>query len=90
MSSTMSDPASPEPVEKLRGRVSRGIYAQGTKSERPAVFLECGAKKYVLRRKAGPAYGDTQLEKLEGRTVECDGFIVGTTLLAERIVPVKE
>lgn len=30
----------PIPVTGLRGRVTRGLYAEGSKSEREAVFLE--------------------------------------------------
>jgi len=39
----------------------------------------------VLRRKDGPSFGDRSLEKYVGKRVKCDGFIVGYTLLAERI-----
>lgn len=85
----MTDSAKPEPVQKMRGTVSRGRYGRGTKSERDAVFLESGEARYVLRRKAGPAYGDERLSRFVGHTVECDGFLVGSTLLAERIVVVR-
>ena len=81
----MADPSQPERVEKLRGRVTRGQYAKGSKSERDAVFLETAAGRYILRRKDGPAFADPALDRYVGRTVECDGFLVGTTLLAERI-----
>jgi hypothetical protein len=39
----------------------------------------------VLRRKGGPAFDDRSLEKYFGKRVKCGGFIVGYTLLAERI-----
>jgi len=81
----MADPSRPERVEKLRGRVTRGQYAKGSKSERDAVFLETASGRYILRRKDGPAFADPALDHYVGRTVECDGFLVGTTLLAERI-----
>jgi hypothetical protein len=64
---------------------TRGRYAKGRKSERRAVLLEAGTKRYVLRRKGGPAFADATLRQLVGHEVECDGFFVGSTLLAEKI-----
>jgi hypothetical protein len=84
----MTDPSQPEPVKKLRGRVTAGEYGKGTKSEHDAVFIETGRGRYILRRKTGPAFADASLNRYVGQTVECDGFIVGTTLLAETIAPV--
>jgi len=84
----MADPR-PERVEKLRGRVSKGRYAKGSKSDRQAVFLETETGRFVLRRKAGPVFGDAMLERFVGHTVECDGFILETTLLAGKITLVE-
>ena len=72
-------------VTALRGNVTRGLYGVGSKSEREAAFIETSDGKYILRRKEGPAFGDDTLLSYTGHVVECDGFIVGTTLLAERI-----
>ena len=79
----------PEPVHKLRGHVTREPFAKGSKSERMAVLIETERGRYVLRRKRGPVYADTGLKRFVGHTVECDGFLVGTTLLAERIEVVE-
>lgn len=74
-------------VINLKGRVVSGDYGEGTKSERPAVFLETpdGKERFLLRRKGGPAYRDRVIENLVGKNVACDGFITGTTVLAEDI-----
>jgi hypothetical protein len=80
----------PIPVKGLRGRVTRGPYAQGSKSERETVFLETNRDRYVLRRKIGPVFGDAELEQYVGQEVICDGFLVGTCLLAERIAVASE
>ena len=72
-------------VTALHGRVTKGTYGTSSKSEREAVFIETSDTRYVLRRKTGPVFGDTELTRLVGHEVECDGFVVGTTLLAERI-----
>ena len=69
----------------LRGRVTQGEYGKGSKSQREAVFLETTGTRYILRRKTGPVFGDTELTRFVGQEVECDGFVVGTMLLAERI-----
>ena len=79
----------PKPVNNLRGEVSHGPYATGSKSEREAVFIETESGRYLLRRKGGPVFADEKLKRFVGQTVECDGFFVGTTLLAERIDVVK-
>ena len=79
------DPLTPAPIKQLRGQVIRGNYGKGSKSERDAVFVDTGSKRYILRRKKGPAYGDKELEKYVGRKVVCDGLLMGTTLIAERI-----
>jgi hypothetical protein len=81
----MSDSGRPVPVKGLRGRVVRSEYAKGSKSERTAVFIESGEGRYLLRRKSGPAVADPGLERFVGRTVTCDGFLLGTTFLAEKI-----
>ena len=79
----------PIQVTALHGRVTHGLYGKGSKSEREAVFIETSGARYVLRRKTGPVFGDTELTRYVGHNVECDGFVVGTTLLAERIKVVE-
>jgi hypothetical protein len=79
----------PEHVANLRGLVTSGVHAKGTKSQRRAVFLETERGKFVLRRKDGPVFADTHLKRFVGHEVECDGYVMGTTLLAERIDVVK-
>ena len=77
----------PNRVTSFRGRVTTGIYARGSKSEHKTLFIETagGGHRYSLRRKRGPAFGDSGLTQYVGHEVECDGFLVGKTLLAERI-----
>ncbi|MCK1511362.1 hypothetical protein IVB22_01995 [Bradyrhizobium sp. 190] len=76
---------SPEKVDGLTGTVARGSFGEGSKSEREAIWLEADGRRLVLRRKGGPSFGDQSLEKYVGKRVKCDGFVVGYTLLAERI-----
>jgi hypothetical protein len=75
----------PQRADGLTGAVVRGTFGAGSKSEREAVWLETADRKFVLRRKGGPTFDDRALQKYVGKRVKCDGFIVGYTLLAERI-----
>lgn len=85
----MADSSQPVRVQKLRGKVTRGTFGKGTKSEHDALFVETTEGRLALRRKGGPAYADPALEQYCGREIECDGFRVGTTMLAERITIVE-
>ena len=82
----MGSNGNPERVNGLTGGVVRAPLGTGSKSEREAVWLETmDRRRFVLRRKDGPSFGDRELDKYVGKHVKCDGFIVGYMLLAERI-----
>lgn len=72
-------------VTSLRGRITKGLYAKASKSEHETIFIETPNGRYVLRRKTGPVFDDPQLRQYLQHEVECDGFLIGKTLLAERI-----
>jgi|RhiMethySRZTD1v2_1073278.scaffolds.fasta_scaffold361556_2 hypothetical protein len=72
-------------VTSMRGHVTAGLYAKGSKSEHEAIFIETSHRRYVLRYKNDHAFNYDKLKQFMGHEVECDGFVVGTTLLAERI-----
>ncbi len=75
----------PRAVRGLTGSVVRGRFGAGSKSEHDAIWLDCAEGRLVLRRKDGPSFGDRALEDYVGKRVRCDGFVIGTTLLAETI-----
>jgi hypothetical protein len=77
--------AQPIRVTRLRGRITEGTYGKGSKSERETVFIETTNGRYVLRRKSGPVFGDPEMNQYIGHQVECDGFLIGKTVLAEQI-----
>ena len=79
----------PQKVTALHGRVTLGSYGKNSKSEREAFFIETPDARYILRRKTGPVFGDKEMTQYSGHNVKCDGFLVGTTLLAERIEAVE-
>lgn len=66
---------------QYRGRVTSGPFATGSKSEREAVRLVTENGSFVLRRRGGNAFRDPVLEKLVGKTIECDGYLTGNTLI---------
>ncbi|MGH6610051.1 MAG: hypothetical protein ACRECQ_07330 [Burkholderiaceae bacterium] len=72
-------------MHALRGRVTEGPFARGSKSERNAVFLQTSVTRYVLRRRDGPSYADSELQRYVGCEVECDGVVVSYVLIAEQI-----
>lgn len=68
-------------MERLRGRVVRGAFGTGTKSEHTAVMLRTADREFVLRRSGGNAFSDPEVERLVGKQIECEGDIVGTTMI---------
>ena len=81
----MPGDARPRRVSGLSGTVERGRFATGSKSERHVTWLQTDQDRFVLRRKDGPSYGDTALDRYVGQRVRCDGFVVGNLLLVEHV-----
>jgi hypothetical protein len=81
----------PLPVHGLEGTIVRAPFGSGTRSQRQAFWLQTAEGRYLLRRKAGPSFGnDPVLEKLLGQPVEvCSGFLTGYQVLAEQLKPKK-
>jgi len=75
----------PRRVESLRGKVIQDTYGRGSKSEHDAIVIITTEGRYLLRRKAGHAYNDMELEKYIGLEIECNGFLVDSTLIADDI-----
>ena len=67
--------------QKLTGLVIKAPFAQGSKSEREAILLDTGDKRYVLRREGGHAFFDPVLEQLVGRKIRGAGRVTGYTFL---------
>lgn len=80
-----SDSPSLQKISALCGHVVSGEYGKGSKSEHHAIFLETASDRFILRRKIGPVFGDKELQQYIGQQVECDGFLSGNTVLAEKI-----
>ena len=66
---------------QLTGRVTKKLFAEGSKSEREAVVLVTDAGEYVLRRKGGNPFFDAELETLVGKSIKGEGDLTGYTFL---------
>lgn len=75
----------PRRMTGVTGRVTRGPFGAGSKSEHDATWLDTSQGRYVLRRRGGPAMGDAALDRYVGCTVRCDGVLLSHTLIADAI-----
>ena len=66
---------------QFTGRVIKEVVAKASKSERHAVILDTGKKRYVLRRLGGNPYEDSTLDKLVGKNITATGEVTGQTLM---------
>lgn len=60
---------------KLKGKVVRAMFGEGSKSHHMAVFLETAEGTYKLRRPEGNPFVDSELEALVGKTIVGEGEI---------------
>ena len=65
----------------VTGKVSRRLFAAGSKSEHMAVVLRSEHGDYVLRRPGGNPFSDPILEQLIGKDIEADGEVQGYNLM---------
>ncbi len=66
---------------ELSGSVVRKPFAEGTKSERTAIYLIADQRHYLLRREGGNPFHDPILEALAGSKIRCEGSLHGYTLI---------
>lgn len=64
-----------------RGRVVRKTFGRGSKSEHEAVTLVTDCGEFRLRRAGGNPFVDPVLERLLGKTIECEGVPRDDTLV---------
>ncbi len=70
---------------KLRGKVIKQIFAENSKSEHKAVYLQTSQATYQLRRLGGNAFSDPVLNKLVGKNITATGILTGMLFLAKEI-----
>jgi len=60
----------------LQGRVLRKRLSVGSKSEHEAlVLVTSDGQEYKLRRQGGNPFRDPELDRLEGKQIECEGLL---------------
>lgn len=65
----------------FNGTVIKKMFARGSKSEHEAVYLVTDQGEFVLRRRGGNPFSDSELDKLVGKQIRCEGEVVGYTLV---------
>ena len=68
-------------MQQISGKVVKGAFGTGSKSERQAIYLQSKRGRFVLRRPGENAFHDPVLEALVGRTIRCRGEIDGYLFL---------
>lgn len=68
---------------QLTGRVTKKLFAAGSKSEHEAVTLVTDKGEYILRRRGGNPFFDQELESLVGKTIRCTGDLTDYTFLMD-------
>ena len=73
-------------MAEVTGRVTRGVVAPTSKSERETLLVEAeDGGVHILRRRGAPAWGeeDPELAALVGRRVSLRGTLLPGTLLVD-------
>jgi putative SOS response-associated peptidase YedK len=60
---------------ELTGKVILQKFAEGSKSDHDAVYLDTGKQKYRLKRRGGNPFYDASLHELVGKTIKARGNI---------------
>ena len=76
---------------KVLGKVDRRTVGVGSKSEQSAVVLTTrSGESFVLRRRNGPAFGDSELESLIGHEISAEGLATSGVLIMNSWRPLDE
>jgi len=65
---------------RFKGKVSRRLYASGSKSERNAIMIQTEEGEFLLQRIGGNPFRDPILETLVDKTLQVEGTRKGNTL----------
>ena len=69
---------------KLKGRVTKKLFGEGSKSEHEAIMLVTKEGEYVLRRRSGNPFSDPELEALVGKSITCEGDVTDYLVLMDK------
>jgi hypothetical protein len=71
--------------KEVKGEVIIKPFAEGSKSEHNAVFIQSSEGTFLLRRLGGNPFHDESLEKLAGKQVKVKGLLDKNLFLAKEI-----
>ena len=74
---------------ELTGKVIQKKFAEGSKSEHNAVYLETPEGSYQLRRLGGNPFSDPDLNKLVGKKINATGILKGLLFIAKNLTEIK-
>ncbi len=74
----------------FEGLVVWRLFGKGSKSEHLAVSLKTPTETFMLRRLGGNAFRDSELDKLVGKRIACEGTLVGSTIIMTDFKEVKK
>lgn len=70
---------------ELQGKVVLKKFAEGSKSEHDAVFLETDDHSYQLRRLGGNPFDDPELKAMVGKKVKAKGLLNDQLFIAHEL-----
>ena len=74
-----------EGLTVLTGNVIQKKFAEGSKSEHTAIYLQTETMSYQLRRLGANAFADPKLKGLVGKKVKAKGLLNDTLFIAHSI-----
>jgi hypothetical protein len=70
---------------EMQGKVVLKKFAEGSKSEHDAVFLDTGDKAYQLRRHGENPFDDAELKAMVGKNVKAKGLLNDQLFIAHEL-----
>lgn len=69
----------------IKGRIRRGVFGLGSKSEHNSIYLETDQGRFLLRKKGENPFQESSLANLEGKSVTVIGSLDAYLLLADEV-----
>jgi hypothetical protein len=69
----------------IKGRIRRGMFGYGSKSEHNSLYLETDQGRFLLRKKGENPFQESSLANLEGKMVTVVGTLDAYLLIADEV-----
>jgi hypothetical protein len=77
-------------MEEVFGKVERGPFAVGSKSDRETTFINTDKGRFVLRLRDGDPFRDPAFDNVIGKTIRAKGVVTGYTFLVSDWMELKD